>query len=218
MNKFYIGSKRYSSWSLRGWLAVNLAGLQVEEVLIQLAGGNTPEVKQVSPGGTVPALECDGTVIWDSLAIIEYCAETAPQLWPEDRKARAVARSVSAEMHSGFRDLRSDMPMCIGASHPGQGRTPGTLANIARIEQIWADARARSGGKFLFGDFGAADAMFAPVVMRFATYRPELTPESEAYCQAVADHPLVADWVSAAVAEPEEWRLPRYEIFAQTPE
>jgi len=217
MSKLYIGSKRYSSWSLRGWLAVKLAGLDVEEILIRLEGGNTPEVKRVSPGGTVPALEFDGAVIWDSLAIIEFCAEVSPQLWPEDRKARAVARSVSAEMHSSFRDLRNDMPMCIGASHPGQGRTPGALANIARIEQIWADARTRFGGKFLFGDFGAADAMFAPVVMRFATYQPELTPESEVYCQAVADHPLVAEWVSAAVAEPEEWRLPRYEVFAQTP-
>jgi len=217
MNRLYIGTRRYSSWSMRGWLAVKLADLEVEEVAIQLVGGNTPEVKAISPSGTVPLLEHEGNRIWDSLAIIEYCAELAPRLWPADRRARAVARAVSAEMHAGFRDLRSDMPMNLGAAHPGEGRTAGALANIARIEQLWADTRGLFGGDYLFGDFCAADAMFAPVVARFATYGPELTSASKEYCAAVLAHPLVEAWHSAAAAEPASWRLERYELFQPTP-
>jgi len=209
-NRLYIGNRRYSSWSLRGWLAVKTANLEVEVVTIPLAGGNTPEVKQISPSGFVPVLEHDGNLVWDSLAIVEYCAELAP-LWPAGRTARAAARSVSAEMHSGFRDLRNDMPMNVCASFPGHGRTPGALADIARIERLWAEARTRSGGPFLFGEFGAADVMFAPVTARFATYRPELTAGSEEYCSAVLAHPLVIEWIAGAAAEPAEWRVARYE-------
>jgi glutathione S-transferase len=216
-NRLYIGSRRYSSWSMRGWLAVKLAGLQVEETAIRLTGGSTPEVKRISPGGTVPVLLHDGNLIWDSLAIIEYCAELAPNLWPAGHAARAVARAGSAEMHSSYRDLRMAMPMCLGCSFPGQGRTEGALANIARIEQLWADARARFGGQFLFGDFGAADVMFAPVAARFAIYRPELSAASEAYCAAVLSHPLVAQWIADAANEPADWREDRYEAFMPTP-
>ena len=216
-NRLYIGSRRYSSWSMRGWLAVRLAGLDVEETVIRLTGGDTPAIKRLSPGGTVPVLLHEGNLIWDSLAIVEYCAEIAPHLWPADRAARAVARAVSAEMHSSYRDLRLAMPMCLGCSHPGQGRTPGALANIARIEQLWADARAHFGGQFLFGDFGAADAMFAPVVARFAIYRPALSLATEAYCASVRAHPLVAQWIADAAAEPADWREDRYEAFTPTP-
>jgi glutathione S-transferase len=216
MNRLYIGSRRYSSWSLRGWLAVRLAGLEVEEILIRLRGGNTPEVKEISPSGLVPVLEHDGNRIWETLAILEYCAELSPSIWPAERGARALARSISAEMHGGFRDLRIAMPMQIGAEHPGEGRTAESLANVARIDQIWAEALGQSGGPFLFGEFGGADAMFAPVVMRFVIYRPELSAASAAYVERVAGHSLVCEWVAGALAEPEEWRLPRYEVFAPT--
>jgi len=213
MNRLFIGNRRYSSWSMRGWLAVKLAGLDVEEIVIPLAGGNTPEVKRVSPSGFVPLLEHDGNLVWDSLAIVEYCAELAP-LWPADRTARAAARAIAAEMHSGFRDLRSDMPMNVCGSFPGHGRTPGAAADIARIERLWSEVRIESGGPFLFGAFGAADIMFAPVAARFATYRPELTLESEEYCALLLSHPLVAQWIAAAAAEPAEWRIARYEQLA----
>lgn len=216
MNRLFIGSRRYSSWSMRGWLAVRLAGLDLEEILIPLKGGNTPGVKQASPSGLVPYLEHNGHRIWESLAILEYCAEISPKIWPRDSIARAHARAISAEMHGGFRDLRIGMPMQIGAHHPGQGRTAETQPNIARIDQIWSECLANSGGPFLFGDFGGADAMFAPVVMRFVTYTPELSAISQSYVAKVTSHPLVADWVRSAVGEPEDWRLPRYEVFAPT--
>ena len=138
--RLFIGTKMYSSWSLRGWLAVRLAELDVEEVVIPLAGGSTPAVKDATPSGTVPYLEHRGARVWESLSIIEYCAELAPSLWPEDPAARAHARSIAAEMHAGFRGLRMAMPMTILNRFPGQGRTPEALADIARIEAIWREA------------------------------------------------------------------------------
>jgi len=210
----YIGTRRYSSWSLRGWLAVKLAKLDVAEKVIRLAGGITPEVKAVSPGGTVPYLEHRGARVWESLAIAEYCAELTPGLWPADGVARAHARAISAEMHAGFRELRSAMPMSLFRKAVGAGRTPGALADIGRIDMLWRETRARfgSGGPFLFGAaFGNADAMYAPVVARFLTYRPELSPEAMAYCESVRAHPLVAAWYHAAEHEPTEWYLPHYE-------
>ena len=210
----YLGTRRYSSWSLRGWLAVKLAGLDVEEVVIPIAGGATPEVARISPSARVPYLEHRGSAIWESLAICEYCAEFAPALWPEDRTARAGARSIAAEMHAGFVALRASMPMNLGRHAPGVGRTREVLADVARVEAIWRDARGRFGGAgpYLFGaEFGAADAMYAPVVTRFLTYEPELAPDSHAYCAAVRAHPLMAAWYAAAAAEPAEWRLDRYE-------
>ncbi|MDJ0390138.1 glutathione S-transferase family protein [Roseomonas sp. E05] len=210
--RLFIGTKMYSSWSLRGWLAVRLAGLEVEEVVIPLAGGATAAVKEATPSGTVPYLEHRGARIWESLAIIEYCAETAPSLWPADPVARAQARSMAAEMHAGFRGLRMAMPMTILNRFPGQGRTPEALADIARIEAIWREALLNSGGPFLFGaGFGAADAMFAPVACRFLTWEPELSEASRAYVDAVRAHPLVRRWYDEAAAEPAEWRLPKYE-------
>ena len=212
--RLVIGTKRYSSWSLRGWLAVHLAGLEVEEVVIPLAGGATPAVKQATPSGTVPFLEHDGARVWESLAIVEYCAEIAPALWPADRAARAHARAIASEMHAGFRGLRMSMPMNIGRTFPGLGRTPEALADIARIEAIWAEALSAHGGPFLFGaSFGAADVMYAPVVTRFLTWQPDLSATSRAYVAAVRAHPLMERWHAEAAAEPAAWLIDRYETL-----
>ena len=210
--RLVIGNKRYSSWSLRGWLAVHLAGLEVEEVVIPLAGGTTAAIKAASPNGMVPYLEHDGARIWESLAIAEYCAELAPGLWPADRAARAHARAIASEMHAGFRALRIAMPMNLGRTFPGRGRTPESLADIARVEAIWAEALAAHGGPFLFGArFTLADAMYAPVVTRFLTWQPELSATSRAYVQAVRAHPLMERWHAEAAAEPAAWLLDKYE-------
>jgi glutathione S-transferase len=211
-DRLFLGNRRYSSWSLRGWLAVRLAGLEVKEVVIPMREGATPAIKEAMPAGLVPVLEHGGLRIWDSLAIGEYCAELAPALWPKDRAARAHARSVTAEMHAGFRELRIAMPMNLGRSFPGRGRTPGALADIARIEALWAECRAAHGGPFLFGEtFTLADAFYAPVVTRFLTWQPELSPGSTDYVAAVRTHPLVAAWYDAAAAEPASWLLDKYE-------
>jgi glutathione S-transferase len=211
--RLVIGTKRYSSWSMRGWLAVHLAGLDVEEVLIPLAGGGgTSALQTATPAGLVPYLEHRGARIWESLAICEYCAEIAPKLWPADRAARAHARSIAAEMHAGFRNLRMAMPMNLGRSFPGLGRTPESLADIARVEAIWAEALSAHGGPFLMGaEFGAVDAMYAPVVARFITWQPELSATTQRYMAAVRAQPLVARWYDEAAIEPAEWLLDRYE-------
>ncbi|MCW3477521.1 glutathione S-transferase [Limobrevibacterium gyesilva] len=213
--RLYIGTRRYSSWSLRGWLPVKLAQLDVEEVVIPLAGGTTPAVKAVSPGGTVPYLEHRGNKVWESLAIGEYCAEFAPGLWPADQGARAHARAIACEMHAGFRELRMAMPMSLfRPGSAGKCRTEGALADIKRIDALWRETRARygAGGPYLFGAaFGNADAMYAPVVARFLTYQPELSAEAKAYCDAVRAHPLVAAWYDAAAKEPTDWHLARDE-------
>jgi glutathione S-transferase len=212
--RLYIGNRRYSSWSLRGWLVVKLAGLDVEEIVIPLAGGDTPGVKAVSPSGLVPLLEHGGHRIWETLAICEYCAEIEPTLWPADPAARVHARVIAAEMHGGFRELRVAMPMNLGRDFAGRGRTPGALADIARIEALWADTRQRfgAGGPYLFGEtFNAADAMYAPVVARFLTFRPGITAFTGAYCEAIRAHPLVAAWYDAAAKEPAAWLQDKYE-------
>ncbi len=207
--RLVIGNKRFSSWSMRGWLAVHLSGLDVTEEVIRLRGGPTPEVKAATGGATVPYLEHDGNVIWESLAICEYCAELNPRLWPLERVPRTVARVISAEMHAGFVPLRREMSMDLCRDDlAGKGRTPEALENVARIEKLWATARRRfgEGGPYLFGAaFTAADAMYAPVVTRFLTYRPELSADTWAYCEAVRAHPLVARWYDEARAEPAEW-------------
>lgn len=211
----YIGTRRYSSWSLRGWLAVHLAGLEVEEQVIPLGETATAAIASVSPSGLVPYLEHDGNRVWDSLAISEYCAELAPALWPADRRARTHARVLAAEMHAGFRPLRIAMPMNLGRDRmPGAGIAPDVQADIDRIDRLWSETRATfgSGGPFLFGaGFTVADAMFAPVVARLLSYQVPLGPVSAAYRDAVRAHPLMMRWYAAAAAEPAEWRLPRYE-------
>ena len=211
----YIGNRRYSSWSMRGWLAVRLAALDVDEVVIPFTRpGPTPAIARLSPNGLVPYLEHHGARVWESLSVCDYRAEQNPALWPEDRIARAHARSIAAEMHAGFRELRMDMWMNLGRDFSGLGRTPGALADIARIETLWADTRARfgTGGPFMFGaTFNAADAMLAPVVSRFLTWQPELNATTLAYCQAVRAHPLVSAWYEAAAAEPAGWLVADYE-------
>ena len=210
--KLLIGNKNYSSWSLRPWLAMKVAGIAFEEERIPLY---LPESKArilaVNPAGKVPCLVDGALRVWDSLSILEYLAETHPQLWPADRTARALARSVSAEMHSGFAQLRTHMSMNIRRSLPGRGRTPESLAEAARIMALWSDCRARhgAGGPFLFGAFSNADAMYAPVVLRFRTYAVELPPDCDAYAQAVLALPAMREWIAAAEREVES--IPQFE-------
>jgi glutathione S-transferase len=211
--RLVIGTRRYSSWSLRGWLPVRLAALDVEEVVIPLHGGATPAIKAATPSGTVPYLEHRGVRVWESLAIAEYCAEISPSLWPSERGARAWARAIAAEMHAGFGALRRTMPMNVGRT--GLAPAAEARADIARIDAIWREALSVSGGPFLFGaGFGNADAMYAPVVWRFLTYRPDLTAQSLAYCEAVRAHPLMGEWHDLAAREPAQWRLAQYEDMA----
>jgi glutathione S-transferase len=206
-----IGNKNYSSWSLRGWLALSHTGAPFREVLVPLDRPDTRErILAVSPSGRVPAIVHGDITGWDSLAVGEYLAETFPDahLWPEDRGARARARSVSAEMHSGFASLQADMPMNIKAHLPGMGRTQGSLRDIARVREIWQDCLSRAvaakhAGPFLFGRFSLADAMFAPVVLRFRTYEVELDPRLREYCGAVLALPALEQWMAAG--REEEW-------------
>ncbi len=215
--KLYLGTARYSSWSMRGWLCTRLARLHLEDIFVPLEGGHSPRVKAVSPSGLVPYLTHDGAQVWDSLAIAEYCAEANPALWPADPIARAHARAIAAEMHAGFRPLRLAMPMNLGRNFAGLGQNPDSMADIARIETLWAQTQARfgQGGPYLFGaDFNAADAMYAPIVARFITYQPPLSAAALAYCQAVRAHKLVANWYELAANEPSSWLIAKYESLA----
>ena len=211
----YLGSRRYSSWSLRGWLAVKLAGLDVEEVVIPIDGtGASPAVQNVSPSQKVPYLVHRGVEVWESSAIGEYCAELTPALYPANPVAKGLARSICHEMHAGFRDLRLAMPTVFGPTFAGSGRTAAAMADIARIETIWQRVRSRYGenGPYLFGaEFSLADAMYAPIVSRLLCYRPEISMAAQTYCDAVRGYALVADWYKAAAAEPLEWRIAKYE-------
>jgi glutathione S-transferase len=210
-----IGNRRYSSWSMRGWLAVRLAKLDVAVELVHFVRpGSTLAIARRSPNGLVPYLEHREAKVWESLSVCEYCAEVEPSLWPTDRVARAHARSISAEMHAGFQNLRQNMWMNLGRDFSGLGRTAGTLDDIARIEALWANARQTfgSGGPYLFGNvFTAADIMFAPVVTRFLTWRPEISRSTKDYLDAVRAHPLVSEWYDEAERESAEWLLEDYE-------
>ncbi len=206
MATLVLGNRNYSSWSLRGWLLVRQAGLAAEEIVIPLRTPETaPQIRRHSPSGKVPALVDGDVTVWDSLAIAEYCAEQAPQagLWPADSAARAVARSVSAEMHAGFQALRGAWPMNLKRVGQALAPTPEVAADIARITALWADCRTRFGadGPFLFGDWCAADAMYAPVVTRFVSYAAPLDPQATAYCNAVMNHQLMREWSEQAAAE-----------------
>ena len=200
-----IGNKNYSSWSMRPWVALTAFGIPFQEVMVLLDQADTSaRIADFSGAGRVPVLVAGDITIWDSLAICEYLAEQFPEkhLWPQDAAARALARSVSAEMHSGFGDLRSAMSMNIRLSLPGRGRTPGAQGDIGRISEIWEECLSRFGHhQFLFGEFSIADAFFAPVVMRFKTYCVALAPALQAYCERVQAHPAVARWVAEALAE-----------------
>ena len=202
-----IGNKNYSSWSLRPWLAMKMAGVAFEELVIPLRQDATvAEIARHSPGGKVPSLRHGELVVWESIAILEYAAEAFPEarLWPRQREARAVARAVSAEMHAGFAALRTHMPMNIRGSIPGRDRTPEVEKDIRRIVAVWEDCRARfgEGGPFLFGGFGNADAMYAPVVTRFTTYGVALEGAARAYADAILALPPMREWFAAANAEP----------------
>ncbi|MDY7576917.1 glutathione S-transferase family protein [Herbaspirillum sp. RTI4] len=205
--KLVIGNKNYSSWSMRPWVLLNAFAIPFQEIRILLRQPDTAEhIARYSAAGRVPILLTAEAPIGDSLAICEYLAEQFPDLglWPRDSTARAVARSVCAEMHSGFTGLRSAMPMDIRASYPGQGRTPEAQGDIGRICEIWEDCLAEFGHhQFLFGDFSIADAFYAPVVMRFRTYGVSLAPALQAYADRVAAHPAVAHWIADAQAETE---------------
>jgi glutathione S-transferase len=203
--KLVIADKNASSWSMRPWLVLEHFGIPFEEILVRLDQPDTAEcIQKYSPSSRVPCLVTDsGEAVWESLAIMETLAEQFPQhaMWPRDSAARAHARSISSEMHAGFMDMRQNMPMNIRLKAPGTGATPGALANVRRIEAIWTDCLKRNGGPFLFGDFSIADAMFAPVVMRFNTYAPELGPQARDYAARISALPVVAAWVAAAHAE-----------------
>jgi glutathione S-transferase len=203
----YIGNRNYSSWSLRAGLILQHTGVAFEEVVIPLyEPGSRAEVLRHSPSGRMPALHHGSLVIWDSLAIGEYVAELFPeaQLWPGDRAARAVARAASAEMHGGFQALRAHLPMNMRSSFPDRGVTPEVQTDINRITALWRDCRKSyaADGKFLFGHFTIADAMYAPVASRFRTYRVELDREAADYVDTLWSLPALQAWLAAARNEP----------------
>jgi glutathione S-transferase len=211
--KLIIGNKNYSSWSMRPWVLMRGLGLPFEEVMIRFDfASDSPfrrAVAQVNPAGKVPVLVLDdGFAVWDTLAIAETLADQMPQagVWPADARSRARARSIAAEMHSGFGALRQHCPMNIEAHLPDVGqrlwaKQSAVQRDVARIEQLWADALQASGGPFLFGAFGAADAFYAPVVMRLLTYALPISATTAAYIERVVAHPAVAAWCAEARAE-----------------
>jgi glutathione S-transferase len=205
--KLIVGSKNYSSWSLRGWLSMRQSGASFEEIFVPFHTEERGElIREHSPSGLVPVLLDGDLLINDSLAIAEYLAERHPAagLWPEDATARAVARAAAAEMHSGFGALRSALPMNFRLVREGPVRSADVDAEVRRIEAIWRDCRSRfgQGGAFLFGDFCTADAMYAPVVSRLRTYSVDVAADSQAYMEAVWAQPWMVEWGEAAATEP----------------
>jgi glutathione S-transferase len=202
----YVGSKRYSSWSLRPYLALSQSGLAFDCKTILLDRDTTKaEIAKVSPTGRVPILHHDGLVVQDSLAICEYVAELAPDanLWPADRAARAKARAISAEMHAGFAALRGNMPMDACGDKRGQGHTADALADARRVQEIWREQLTKHGGPFLFGVFSIADAMYAPVATRFRTYGVDVDAPCRAYVDTIYALPAMRAWIADAAREPE---------------
>lgn len=216
--KLIIGNKAYSSWSLRGWLAAKQSGLPFEEIVVPLyddAWATRRNEPDLAPSaGKVPTLWDGEIVVWDSLAILEYLDEKSggTRFWPQDPAARAMARSMAAEMHSGYMPLRREHSMNIRRLYPAQPPSEAVLADIDRIMTLWAQARARYGsdGDFLFGAFGAVDIMFAPVITRFITYSLPVARFAESYMQAVISHPFMQEWIGGAQAE--EWVIDRFEL------
>lgn len=219
--KLVIANKVYSSWSLRPWLLMKQLGIPFEEVLMPFGPTfDDPEWKRAvaayTPAGKVPALIDGELQVWDTLAIMEYLAEKRPDLpiWPTDAAARAMARSISAEMHSGFVGLRGACPMNLGRRYAGRDRGPGVAADAARIMAIWREARERfgrkGGGPFLFGSFCAADAMYAPVATRLDTYGFALDADTRAYVDAILVSEGYRAWLAEALAEP--WIVPEDEV------
>jgi glutathione S-transferase len=221
MLKLIIGNKAYSSWSLRGWLAVKQSGLPFEEITVPMFGeewNKAQEGDEFAPsGGKVPVLWDDKTVIWDSLAIIEWLADRTDRAryWPEEEAARGMARSMAAEMHSSYPNLRRDLSMNVRKQFPQNELKEETRTEVIRILELWAEARARhgSGGPYLFGGFGAVDIMFAPVVTRFVTYSVSVPRFASAYMETILGHAWMREWIEAAQEEP--WVIEQYEQAAQ---
>ena len=199
-----IGNKKYSSWSLRPWLVLKQFKIDFKEKLIRVHRKDSLEnIRHYSPAGRVPILIHGKNTVWDSLAICEYLAENfqKQQLWPSKIADRAVARSISSEMHSGFSSLRTELPMDCGRLKNHKKISPSTRADIARIQNIWETAVEKSGGPFLFGDFSIADAMFAPVCLRFRSYRIKNSPLAQVYQTTILSLPSIQAWVTAGTAE-----------------
>jgi glutathione S-transferase len=217
MLKLIIGNKAYSSWSMRGWLACKQSGLPFEEITVPLFGEDWDRLRggdEFAPsGGKVPVLWDDKTVIWDSLAIVEWLADKTDgaRYWPDADAARGMAMSMAAEMHSSYDNLRRECPMNLRKRFPPKQLSDNVVAEVKRILELWAEARARygSGGPYLFGDFGAVDIMFAPVVTRLFTYSVPIPNFATAYMEAIFNNLFVLEWIEAAQEEP--WVIERYE-------
>ena len=215
--KLIIGNRNYSSWSLRGWLACKQSGLSFSEEVVPLYGDGWEETRTagvLAPShGRVPLLWDGDAVVWDSLAILEYLADKVgtDRFWPKPPAARALARAMVAEMHSGFTALRSQCPVNLRRRYATFRPDAAVQADVMRVLSLWAEARARfgSGGPFLFGSFSAADIAFAPVVTRFLTYGITVPGFARAYMEAVWEHPWLQQWATAAAAEP--WTIPQFE-------
>ncbi|WP_394729897.1 glutathione S-transferase family protein [Altererythrobacter sp. GH1-8] len=217
--KLIIGNKNYSSWSLRGWLAAKQSGLHFEELIVNIGGEEWDQVKrsngEFQPShGKVPILWDDETVVWDSLAIMEYLADKVgrDRFWPKDESARGMARAMVAEMHSSYLPLRRECPMNVRARVTLSSLSEDAQHNIVRILGLWAEARARhgQGGPFLFGTFGAADIFYAPIVSRFVTYGIAVPGFAQTYMQAIWEHDWMQDWIKAS--EDEQWVIEQFEM------
>lgn len=217
MMKLIIGNKAYSSWSLRGWLACKLSGLPFEEVVVPLYDADWDKRREgdefAPSSGKVPILWDGDAVIWDSLAIVEYLNEKSggEKFWPKDNAARAMARSMAAEMHSGFANLRRKHSMNIRQVFEPKRPDDDVMFELQRLYELWAQARARFGGEgeYLFGDFGAVDLMFAPVCTRMVTYSLPMPRFASTYVTSVLQHPFLQDWIAAA--QEEEWVIEQFE-------
>ncbi|MEQ1608105.1 MAG: glutathione S-transferase [Hyphomonadaceae bacterium] len=201
--RLHIGDKNYSSWSMRPWLALRVGGIAFEEVLHALPelGGGKPVFSAISPNARVPALEVDGVVIAESLAICEWAAEQNPSLWPADARERALARSAATMMHAGFAHLRNDAPMNIRRRTDPSRMTQAGRDDAAKVDELWSGWLKRSGGPFLFGAWSIADAMYAPVATRFVSYAILRSPKADAYIGRLTAEPNMAAWISAAARE-----------------
>jgi glutathione S-transferase len=213
--RLIVGNKNYSSWSLRPWVALKAAGIDFDEVVIPIYRDDSkPRLLAHSPAGKVPILIDGDVTVWESLAILEHISEKFPAagLWPADATERSHARAISAEMHAGFAALRRACPMNCRRPAKSRDLSPEVEQDIRRIDSMWSDCRARfgQGGPFLFGRLTAADAMYAPIVLRFETYAIEVSPASRSYMKAVAALPAMREWSAAARAE--EWVLPQFEV------
>jgi glutathione S-transferase len=208
-----IGNKNYSSWSLRAWILLRHLGVEFREVLVRLSMPDTKDqLENYGPTGRVPVLRDGALCVWDSLAICEYMAELTGRGWPREARARAVARSVSCEMHAGFGHLRTEWPMNARAHNRRTPMTPGLEEDIGRVDEIWNDCRRRfgAGGPWLFGEYSVADAMYAPVVLRFHTYGAPLSETARWYVGTALEDQALQDWLRAGMEEP--WTIESDEV------